>query len=278
VLRWESAAPQLLFKKLLRKMVQGIDNVLKLYRDANLPFWRLYEGWEIKPTNCIAESKGSDSQTDRTSSEANLKEVIQMQMPGKYLLSVREKFNSSQSGVNIKFEVPYANGMTPAIGNLTNAIPAGYVHPSEMKLEIMKLQHEYEMKEFNRKLDEIQEKRKPKEDAVGKFLTQYGPTILGVLANKFGVNAGTQVSLAGFEQMPQQQVQPQTDTTETPTNKIPVTADEKMHWVITTLAEKEGSPEAAAELLYRFTHYTLQNQQQYELFKPMILKTEPIHG
>jgi hypothetical protein len=261
-------------------MVQGVDNVLILFSDADMPFWRLYRGLEMKPVNCIAQSSGHESETDKTSARRKVEETLRMLQGGKYMLSVREKFTSNQSGVNIDFEIPFANGMSqysqPAIGSI-GAVPPGFVHQSQLELELVKQRHEYEMKEFNRKLDEIQKKKEPKEDAVGKFLTQYGPTILGVLAQKFGVGAGAQVGLAGFEQ-PQQQP-PFTDPTQQQPaeKKIPETPDEKMEWVINTLAEKEGSHEAAAELLYRFTHYTLQNEAQYNAFKPMILNTTPIH-
>jgi hypothetical protein len=198
-----------------------------------------------------------------------------MQQAGKYLLSVRKAFNStSQQGVNIKFDIPFANGMMAGmarIGN-TNTQPIGYVHKSEMELELVKQRHDFEMKEFSRKLDEIQKKKEPKEDALGKFLTNYGPVIMGVLAQKFGIApAGAQVGLAGFDNIQQPAQQQATDNLQ-PANGL--TADQKMEWVINTLAQKEGSPEAAADLLYKFTHFILQNPAQYDAFKPMILNTK----
>ena len=41
-----------------------------------------------------------------------------------------------------------------------------------------------------------------------------------------------------------------------------------------TLEAKEGSQDAAVELLYKFAHYTIQNPAQYDAFKPMILNTK----
>ena len=92
--------------------------------------------------------------------------------------------------------------------------------------------------------------------------------IMGVLAQRFFPNTA-QVGLQGFSDVQQQQ-QP-------PVNGVPQTTEQKLEWVINTLAQKEGSKDAAVELLYRFTHYTMQNTEQYEIFKPMILKTEPKH-
>jgi len=258
-------------------MVRGINDVIDIFRRAAMPHWKMYEGFDTKPTNLILGSGGDQSNSDIEAAVKDVTDLLNKLQPGKYTLAVRTKYNEAATGNNIKFEIPYANGMVPytnaAIGNV-GAVPPGFIPRAEMELEIVKIKNEVAIESLKRDFEEFKKKKEPKDDAVGKFFTTYMPTILGVVAHRMGIaNPGAQVGLQGFTGAQQQ---PPTGN-ETTTTNTPSTADEKMEWVVNTLAAKEGSPEAAAELLYRFVHYTQQNPQQYEMFKPMILQTEPKH-
>lgn len=256
-------------------MVKGIDDVMDLFRKAELPHWVLYEGFEMKPSKVIIGSGGHQSDTDTAAAAKDVNEILAKLAPGKYTLSCREKYKSNQSGCNIQFEISFANGMVPYTGNAIGSTtpPIGFVHRSELELALVKRDQEYQMKEFQRQLDEIQKKKEPKQTTLDSFLEKHGGVLIGALMSRFA--PGAQIGLQGFTDAQQQPaVQSEFNNQQ---SAIPATTDQKLEWVINTLAQKEGGNDAAVELLYRFTHYTIQNPEQYQMFKPMILKTEPTH-
>jgi len=265
-------------------VVIGIDNAMKLFSDAKMPYYKLYEGHEMKPANTIAESDGHESMTDSTSNEQKVRDILAMLAPGKYLLSAREKFNSNQSGVNIRFDIPYAGAtggsVTAAIGSLpaNNPALAGWIHPAEHKATIERLEFQQQMKEMERKMEEMLKKKEPKQSAIDKFMETHGntvfPAIIGLITQKFAPNA-TQVGLAGWDGSVKQvpAVQEKQDNPEETQN----TVQQKLNYVLNEAKRMEGdNMEAGIDLLLKVVTWRKNNEPTYETLLKPILNTVDI--
>lgn len=258
-------------------MVIGIDNVMKLFSEAKMPYYKLYEGHEMKPANTIAESDGHESVTDFTSNEQKVRDILNMLAPGKYLLSAREKFNSNQSGVNIRFDIPYAGAtggsVTAAIGSLpaNNPALAGWIHPAEHKATIERLEFQQQMKDMERKMEEMLKKKEPKQSAIDKFMETHGntvlPAIIGLLTHRFAPNA-PQVGLAGWNDGVKQV--PPTTEKQQPDQQLLI--QHKLNYVLSEAKRMEGdNMEAGIDLLLKVVTWRKNNETTYEtLLKPIL--------
>ena len=251
---------------------------MKLFRDARLPYYKLYEGFESKPTNIIAESDGHDSVTDFSSTEKRVEECLSMLAPGKYLLSARENFKSNQSGINVRFDIPHAwgtNGSQPAaIGN-TNALSPelkGWIHPAEHRAAIERMELNKKLEDMQRSMDEAAKKKEPKLSPLDKFLDQHGstliPAVIGLLTQKFAGGAiPQQVGLSGFDSLPvpvKDDKQPAVDDT--------AILQQKINYAIAEATRQEnGNTEAAIDLLLRVVIWRKENEATYQsLLKPIL--------
>lgn len=267
-------------------MIQGKENLLLVFIQNHYPYWILFNGLDTtKLSSVIAYCNEHEPNFDVQYKE--LQNVLGMLGPGKYTLAMRPEPKSKTNNANAQFEIAYApyGAIAPyqqqpaAIAGIGAGNP-DYVHRSVMEKEVQKLEFDYRMKEMERRIEEAERKKKqPKSDAIGSFLETYGPVLMGVLANKFGINPPTTaIGMAGFDQLQQQHI-PANENLQ-PANSIGEQPDQdeatqkKLHYVITHLTEKEGSQQAAVELLYRFVLFTQKNPQLYEQFKPMILNTK----
>lgn len=262
-------------------MVTGLNNAMQLFKDANMPYYKLYEGFEMKPTNCIAESSGDESMTDVTSNAAKVEQVLSMLSPGKYILSARKTFGSNQSGVNIRFEIPYAGAAGGAPSAAIGALPAhmqGWIHPAEHKAAIERMEFNKRMEDMERKMEEAAKKKEPKLSGLDKFLDQHGATVipafLGLLTQKLGLQ-GPQVALAGFNQTQvpensltpdQNQNQPAPPTADTNTLKLKYAVDEATRL-------EGGNVSEAVELILKVVIWRSQNEATYQAMLKPILQT-----
>lgn len=266
-------------------MLTSIDNVLTIFKDQAKPYWKIYEGWDAKlAANILATS--ADNVTDVKSSETQLEQYLRFLAPGKYLISIRDTPTAQTNNVNVRLDIPYTQGQTGNVGNVTGNAFAGaamgdYMHKDTVTAKLLAQEKEFDLKQLKKDFEDFKKDKtkEPKKTVLENFLEQHAPLLLAIFAARNGVAPGSQVALAGFglqQQAPVNNIPPINTENMNAQNPSPVagyTHEQKLAWVLDSLTAEFGSQENAIDFLTKLLVYKTQNAAMFEVIKPNILNT-----